>query len=366
MNLVQARQFVELDQSPFKENMPKQQAAHFKTCLRVFQRTWELSHTEKIGLLEALQSKIVLNDEHEPLIKKVQSVLASIQADQQRIENKMHTLAQRYRNQLEHMRDLFVDYAILDSLPELPGSTDGVSEKLAIQFFLVQLENFNRSSPSMEVSRLIQALEDLFELSIYTYDQWYDLADRVSCPVRNFKSKVLHLLQKMSEERLPYFFLPCCSSDHAMIGKVEYLDQEGYRFTLINTGSGVRILKGGKACDAVYSGLSQKDVMAVARSLLVESASATEVYAKIAEALPLKSWTYFNSRRHGLQKRESCAVKSLTVSMHGVLPEQIYWPIKVFYTEKLMQQMALGPRYGAACQILTKRTRKMLQHRGNV
>lgn len=359
MNLVQAKQFVELGQASFKENIPKQQIFQYKTCLRVFQRSRELNYAEKIRFLELLQSKIALKDEHDPLIKKVQSVVASIQADQQRIENRIHLLALRYRNQFEDAHHLFVDYAILDSLPELPGCEEGLAENLSIQFFLSHLKNFYPASPSIEVSLLIQSLENLFELSIYILYLRYYIQDPLPHPMRSFKSKVLNLLIQMSDGRLPYFFLPCCSENHAMVGKVEWFDREGYRFTLINTGSGVRFHEGKKAFDAVYSGLTQKEVMNIAIALLVESAKSTEVYAKIAEALPLQKTIHYNSRGHGVQKRDSCAVKSLTASMHSVLTEKTYWRFKVFYTEKLMSQMTPGAKQEAALQILAKRTKKI-------
>jgi hypothetical protein len=363
MNLVQARQFVAFDQSPIKENVPKQLASRYKMCLRVFRCARELSPTEKIGLLEALRSKIALNNEHDPLMKKVQAAIASVQANRQRIESRVSIQIQKHRARLEEKHGSFVDYAILDSLPELPGSTEGLSENLVTQFFLNQLEHFNRSSPSMEVNRLIHSLENLFELNLYIYDQWYDCKDGLRCPMRYFKSKVLNLLNQMSDGRLPYIFLPCCSEDHAMVGKLDWFERRGYRFTIINTGGGVPMRQGNKAFDAVYSDLTQTDVMNVTRALLVVSANSAGVYAKIAQALPLKNCTYFNSRKHSMQKRDSCAVKSLTASMHSVLPEKIYWPFKVFYTERLIGEMAKGPKYDAACQILEKRTKKSLSIR---
>lgn len=362
MNLVQAKQFIEFDQSPIKENVPKQLTSRYKMCLGVFKRARELSHIEKISLLKALQSKIALNDEHDPLIKKVRSAIANLQADWQRNENRVACATQHYRALLEKEHGPIVDYAILDSLPELPGSEEGISENLVTQFFLIELEHFNRSAPSIEGSHLMQAIKNFFELNIYIYDEQSDHQNRLPYPMRSFKRKILHLLHQMPEGRLPYFFLPCCSDEHAMVGKVEWVDQKGFRFILINTGGGVRVRRGNQALDTVYSGLTQKEVMKVAKAMLVESATPREVYAKIAQALPLKKTSHFNGRAHGLQKRASCAVKSLTASMHSALPEGIYWRFKVSYTERLMSQMTKDDKYAAACQILAKRTQKMLQY----
>lgn len=358
MNLIEARKFVESDQALFKENIPKKQMAQYKACLRVFKRSRELSHAERIRLLQELQLKITLSDENDPLIKKVQFALAFVNADHERIKDRLHIMAEQHR--FHKKNDALVDYAILDSLPELPGHEAGLSEDLVIQFFLFHLKDFNRAFPSVEVSHLIESLENLFELSIYTFDLWNPSLGGLPKPKKGFLNKVLCLLIQMAEGRLAYFFLPCSSKDHAMVGKVEWFDREGYRFTIINTGGGVRFREGKKAYDAVYSGLTQEELMDIAKALLVESENPEDVYAKIAKALPQKNCTYFNSRKHSWQRRDSCSVKSLTVSMHSVLPEKIYWQFKVFYTKQLMMEMTIGPKNGAAAQILAKRTKKSL------
>lgn len=352
MNLIQSKQLVEWGQ-------PKPTIHQFKQCLRVFRKVSELCPQNRIELLEALQSKISYYDEQDPLIARVRAAISLVHQEKQLKEERISVATQECRDWIGMKLELFADYAILDSMPEVPGSEAGLSEGRAIQFFLSHLKQFNHEFPTLQVNQLIQSLESLFEMNVYIYDQSSDVIGRIKHSIKYLKSQVLEMLQQLSEGEIPYFFLPCSSKDHAMIGKVEWVDGEGYLFTIINTGCNAQFRRGAQAADLVYRNLDQKDVMAVVRVLLLESLSAQELYSKIENALPLNKRSRFKGREHGLQKKDSCAVKSLTASMHSVLPDALYRRFKVFYTQQLMGDMNPGPKYDAASQILQKRKQKM-------
>lgn len=340
MNIIQARQLIARD-------VPKPSYNEMKRCVRLLFRSPDLCHQERIALLEALQSKISSAFENDSLVEKIKSVIARVYDEKARLDERIEILTQECRDSLIAVHDELVEYAVLDSLPEIPESNRGFTEVRALQFFLSQLTLFHCRSPSAEVSQLIRALEALFELHIVIGG-------------RCFKIKIVEKLKQLSEGEIPYFFLPISSKVHAMIGKMGWIEGEGYQFTIINSGRRRGAENVSRISDLVYRGLSQKDVISIARVLSITSESTNDLYIAIEKALPASKRTPSKGRVHSFQKKDSCAIKCLTSAMHTVLSNAVLRRFKVFYTQQLMWDMNPGIKYDAANEVLKKRQRKLV------
>lgn len=340
MNIIQARRLIGFDG-------PEPTYNEMKRCVRFLLRAPGLCLQERITLLESLQSKVFSYPENDLLVVKVKAAVARVYDEKDRLDDKIQILTQEYRDSLIDVHDELVEYAILDSLLEIPESNRGLTECRAIQFFLSQLTQFYDRSPSEEVSQLIRALETLFQLHKFIGERY-------------FKIKIAEKLQQLSDGEIPYFFLPFSSKDHAMIGKMEWIDGDGYQFTIINSGRFSSVENVSQISDLVYRGLWHKDVMSIARVLSLTSGSTSDLYIGVENAISASRRTRFKGRVHSFQKKDSCAIKCLTSAMHTVLSDAVLRRFKVFYTQQLMWDMNPGIKYDAAHQILQKRQRKLV------
>lgn len=330
-----------------------------------FHALHSLTYSLSEGLEERVSSlqRLILNHSHcdkncasYAFVKKA---LRDSQWENQMVEDRLTSESQRFSVNLVDTLPTLIEHAVLDSMPELSGSIEGLSEGTAIQFFLTMLHFFDPENKYPEVENLKRVLHDLFELLVYQEDHRYLRPDRLENSAELFHWKLTHLLRSLGS-KTPYFFFPLSSCSHAMMGKVEWVLNEGYRLTIINSGDGAQFYDGETAADLIYLSLDEAEVLQAIESNLNINQSTADVYENVATSLPLEKLEPYIGRIHGVHKRNSCSVKSLSSAIHGVLPAGIYRAFKVFYTSRLIADMEPGIKRTAAHDILTKRTKKMV------
>lgn len=312
---------------------------------------------ERITHLQSLILHFTDREKGCELYSLVKHSLRKAQCRKREVDERLSFQKDYFLSGLTGLLPLFVEQAVLDSRPEVPGSTQGLSEGSVIQFFLTLLHFFDPQNASPEVAYLKNVLDDHFELWVYQEDHRYPRQDRLEDSEQLFHNKVTCLLKNLTGGA-PYFFFPLASWGHAMLGKVEWVQQEGFRLTIINKGECAQFRAGEIAADLIYLGLTEEEVLrAIMANFNLPPTTAT-VYENIKSALPIEKRERFMGRWHGLHKRASCSLKSLVGAIHGVLPAGIYRAFKVFYTSRLMEGMEFGLQLEVANKILLKRKLK--------
>lgn len=363
MNVIEAKQWINsnahLIDSPLKRH-PHRLTVLFKRCIILFSFSNELSYRERIQWLSQLENVIVLSGDSGALIARVQKVMRTLKKVEKKLSAYNESERQMNFRFKELSKKLFVHHAVLDSVYKDADGVEGMSCLSALQIFLDELHLWNQENPSAEMKHLTWSFEALEELM-------FCLITRSTVPKLFFHAYGLQFLQKthsllnlLSQGKIPYFFLPVQSQDHAMIGRVEWSYEQGYQLTIINTTSLGGYFDEKATYESIYEGLSQEEMMSVSQSLLMLWKSPDDVYRGIENQLPLNKKEARVGKSHGIQKGNSCSVKSLTAAMHSTLHEKNYRAFKAFYTKNLLDHSPDFPKLEAAYQILAKRTKKSL------
>jgi hypothetical protein len=312
---------------------------------------------ERISNLRTLRLHFTDCEKDGELYGFVKEALRKSQCRKREVDERLAFQKDYFLTRLTKQLPQCIEHAVLDSRSDVPGSPEGLSEGTAIQFFLTMLHFFDPQNAFPEVEHLKNVLDDHFELWVYQEDHRYPREDRLEDSAQLFHSKVACLLKRLTGGA-QYFFFPLASFGHAMVGKVEWICDEGFRLTIINKGECPQFREGEIAADLIYLGLTEEEVLTVIMANFNLCPFTSTVYANIDRALPPGKRERYMGREHGLHKRASCSIKSLSGAIHGVLPAGIYRAFKVFFTNRLMNGMEPGPQFDAAYEILIKRKTK--------
>lgn len=308
-----------------------------------------------------LQPFIVHHSDEEkesPSYERLKKSFREAESKKREVEERIAFQTEYFLHCLTEQLPICIEHAILDSRSDVPDSFEGLSEGTALQFFLTMIHFFDPTNTIQEVKYLKNALEDLFALWVYQEDHRYVRADCLADAEVLFRNKIIHLLKQLGRN-IPYFFFPLASYAHAMVGKVEWISEEGFRLTIVNKGDCAQFKNDETAADLIYLGLTEEEILPAILANFELPPFSADVYENIARALPSEKCVPFMGRGHGLHKRASCSIKSVAGAIHGVLPAGIYRAFKVFYTNRLIKDMEPGARLDAAHQVLLKRRLKV-------
>lgn len=363
MNLIEAKQWVQSKEQGIDVRVsshPQRLNTQLKRCFRIFSSSKELSYRERIQWLNRLKVVLISCSNQDALISRIQKKRESLI----RIEQSWkcsHEYEMRINEGIKRLsKHLFIHHAVLDSSYEESDEVEGMSCLSALQLFLDELHLWNKVVPGKAINQLTSSFEVLEELMICLLSHWtapkifrreYEL---------QFLQKIKDLLFLLSQKVIPYFFLPVHSEGHAMVGRVEWSDTQGYRLTIINTISEGGYFDETAAYESIYEKLSEAEMISVSQILLMEWPSVDEVYRGIENLLPVEKREAEVGKRHRFQKGNSCSVKSLIATMHSTLNEKDYRAFKAFYTSNLLGNYPDFPKQEAARKILQKRVRKGL------
>lgn len=146
------------------------------------------------------------------------------------------------------------------------------------------------------------------------------------------------------------------SFGHRVLYEVKKELEGTYSFRIINTGEGVghlnalKTIFGIKIQDLAYTNLSIKDLSSsFIRQLLkyqitttgpkLGASSMSKVNTYIHKRLKKGANQTYQGKKHRLQRKGVCTVKSLSSWLHGELEEPLYWRFKTFIAEEHLKSL---------------------------
>lgn len=298
--------------------------------------------------------------ESKKIYKQFQSVISSLEKEYETVSFRLMQCTQISTELLSQNLQQCIDYTLLDSVPQFHSSELGVPESVAMQYYLSLLKDFYDLHPFEEIRQVIDALEGMFQLFVFQCEKSSKTSEKIRRPLHWYQTKVCEMTKKLQKGEIPYLFVPISTVDHALAGKIEWKAENGFFFTIINTGDRAKFLKGNRACDFVYPHLTIDEVNDMACSVFHVTDDASDIYRNLGKMLPLyKRHQAMKGRDHKVQSGNNCASQSLSTLIHGVLPSHIYWPFKSFATECAIKDLPPGERQKAATGLLVKRSKKI-------
>lgn len=359
MSLISLSPSKYLSQS-WKENRHLDPVEDFQIDLKKISSSYQMTLDERIQCLEAWKNRYKCTEDDptaKRIFKRINAKLTELKQEEKSAQERTDYQTQLHVNKITENREHCIDYALLDSSPDLHLSFEGLSEGQAQQYFLARLRDLQKEHSYQEVECLITALEHMYQLLIYRNECKQDRF--LKRPIHLYKTQVWSQLKELQSGKTAYFFLPLSTDDHALTAKVEWISHTYYRLTIVNTGEGAPFRESSYTQDLVYQGLTIDEMINLVPVFVRSYPHTSDLYQTLQSAIPERIRIPNVGRKHKMQRGNSCSIQALSKLIHGILSDHIYWAFKVKTTTSALNDLEPGPRRDALVRLLNKREGKL-------
>lgn len=300
-------------------------------------------------------------------IKKLNSAIASLLQQETTVASQLSKEALVSKDDIEsYIREIHHNL-VLDSVTSIEGSKDYTFDGSILAYLRDALFEFMTEQNSIDsdqktfLENLVIVMDHAIHTTLIQYD--YMVAEKKTFEshlplLRNHIMSRLKQIQNREMPHAPFMIVPAGSVAHAVAIVVRYDPIMQFTLTIVNTGEEAIAIDDDYCRDLQYTNLRLEDLQFLADLSLDYPENMEAFLNDLGKWLP-DTVVKEKGRVHRMQRGESsCSYKSLTAALHTLMPEDLYWNYKQFYTAKLNGMIEDKSVKAVSKLILTKRALK--------